>query len=945
MPLDDAEIQEVIRARGLKPAAENAAPPEQTRAVIVPSELTGRELPVSIPGRGTEQPAAPPTLLPTAPAVATPAPPPKINEPVPAPDTFEADLDKAQSVIGGIEAGGRYNIVHPATKGGDNALGKYGFLRSGLENDSLKYYGRAVSQDEFLKSPDIQDKMFRGRFGDLIQKYGVEGAARAWFAGEGGMNNLGASDGNATVAEYSAKFMREMGRGGTVPAEFKSAGATMSKEEIADLIGKRGLRTASEPTTQTNVSGVATDIGTSLLDQAKSLGEGYMQYEAGVLKGVAGVALAPIQTASEMTGNWFKPMEARVAELEDALDRQTGGRDTWADLAGRVVGTTASILVGARALGPIAGPLAARVTPQVAQNAWRMIGPLGRGFATSVPLAATTYYPHGAEGESRFGLEQAAPVRAIDAAMFGALGVIGGVVARGATWAAQNLSKTSAALRERTAALASEASDARYVEFAEKAQSAFNRVLQNTARGMTKNSEGPLQNAIEHYAQMENVARTKYGLRNVAGQQFEGFASGVGAVESGGRTGFQQALDEAVQRSPLAGVEQKAAAQTVERRVRDELGLTAEQGRFNEWRAAQQTYEEQLARMTSGPAGTSVRITPEQARAAGIVLPEPPAPFQPRPVTASQYLQARTSLNAAYRRTKDAALKTQLGQMLSGIDDVAASEAATYGLAPAAFTRLAKQADRFYEQNIAPLRYGLFGGKTSVELTGRPGVPLSGMTPAAFHDLVTSAINKNDLARVRDLAKALGPEARRDMAGLAAADAILLSEQGARTYVKNHQDVLIELLGKQEYQQLRGLATIAEHITSFKPYVAPKDAKTPAQSRKEFVADILQHGGSSIGGWMGFYQLGRAAIGAGDRAEHLKQAGLYFFGVPAVHLAFGIVSRIHQVPLVRPLVRRAATMEPGSKELDDYLFAIERRVRQYNAVGQRGAYESLDSRQ
>lgn len=955
--LDQAQIDELIRTRGLKPAPLQAQQPQAPEPglpdlpTISPSALTGRELPVDIPGRGATKPAE---RLPPAPM--PPAPAPKINEPAPAPNTFETDLDKAQNVIGDIEASGQYDIRHKPTKTGDQALGKYGFLRSGLENDSLKWYGRRVSEDEFLKSPDIQDKMFRGRFGDLVQKYGLEGAARAWFAGEGGMNNPGASDGNATVAEYSAKFMRAMGQ--AVPDAYKATGATMSRGEIADFIKARGLKAANEPDSTVRSAGSTTladmlsDTGSSVVESVRSAGQSYMQYEAGVLKGIAGTALAPFQTASEMTGDWFKPVEARVAELEDALDRQTGGHGTWADMAGRVVGSVASIVVGARALGPLAAPIAARVTPAIAQKAWQAIGPLARGGISSLPLAATTYYPRGAENETRFGLEHVLPVRAIDAAMFGTLGVIGGVVTRGATWAAENLSRTSAALRQRSAELASEASDARYVEFGQNAVQKFNEVLSNTARNMTRNSEEPLRNTIAHYAQMENIARSKYGLRNVAGQQFEGFASGVGAAEAGGRSGFKQALDDAVAQSPLAGVERKAAAQTVERRVRDELGLTAQEGKLAEGRAAQAQYETQVAQYQQAIGGHPLRGAfqqnpqlVEQLRAAGQLppAPVPPAPFVPEPVKAAQYLQARTSLNAAYRKTKDAALKTQLGQMLSAIDDVAVGEARTYGMEVAQFTRLAGQADRFYEQTIAPLRYGLFGGRTSVELAGRPGVPLSGMTPAAFHDLVTSTINKNDLTRVRDLAKVLGPEARRDMAGMAAADAILLSERGARKYVQDHSEVLRELLGKQEYEQLRGLATIAEHVQKFRPYKAPTDSKTSREERNEFVASLLQNTGQRVGGWLGFYQLGRGILGTKDRTEAFKEAGLYFFGVPAVHLAFGIVSNIHKVPIVRPLVRKAANMEPGSKELDDYLFAIERKVRQHSLPAQRGLSEAPDS--
>ncbi|NWG23711.1 MAG: hypothetical protein HXY30_04700 [Pseudorhodoplanes sp.] len=67
--------------------------------------------------------------------------------------------------IAGIESGGRYDALGPATKSG-----------------------------EYLRNPEAQEAVFRGQFGIYVQKYGPDGAARACFADEKGMNNLGAKD-------------------------------------------------------------------------------------------------------------------------------------------------------------------------------------------------------------------------------------------------------------------------------------------------------------------------------------------------------------------------------------------------------------------------------------------------------------------------------------------------------------------------------------------------------------------------------------------------------------------------------------------------------------------------------------------------------------------------------------------------------------------------------
>jgi len=265
-----------------------------------------------------------------------------------------------------------------------------------------------------------------------------------------------------------------------------------------------------------------------------------------------------------------------------------------------------------------------------------------------------------------------------------------------------------------------------------------------------------------------------------------------------------------------------------------------------------------------------------------------------------------------------------------------------YGLPVKDFMRQAAEANKFYEENVAPLRYGLFNGRTSAQLAGRPGVPLSGMSPTEFHALVMKPIRDNNLERVRDLVRVLGPQSRHDLAGMAAAEMTLLSKNAARKFVNEHQAVLTELLGRDEYQQLRGLATIAEHIEQFKPYTLPRErgSQAPATS---FVSRLLEGGDSNrIGKWMAFYQMGHAVLGLGNTAQHLKEAGLYFFGPSLAHLAYNVVTRLHEMPVLRPLVRQAATMEPGSPRLDNYLLQIERRIRGVSNATLRGGSEALD---
>jgi hypothetical protein len=114
------------------------------------------------------------------------------------------DYSKA---IAGIESGGRYDLVGPATASGDRAYGKYQVMGNNIPGWTQAALGRAMTPAEFLADTKAQEAVFNHRFGQYVSKYGPEGAAKAWFAGEGGMNNPNAKDlFGTTVSEYARRF-------------------------------------------------------------------------------------------------------------------------------------------------------------------------------------------------------------------------------------------------------------------------------------------------------------------------------------------------------------------------------------------------------------------------------------------------------------------------------------------------------------------------------------------------------------------------------------------------------------------------------------------------------------------------------------------------------------------------------------------------------------------
>jgi hypothetical protein len=161
--------------------------------------------------------------------------------PQPRPSFSTQDVSSYRPVIGEMESSNRYDKLGPVTKSGDQAYGRYGVMGSNIAPWSKDAMGYSVTKQEFLNNPAIQDRVFDHRFGNYVTKYGPEGAAKAWFAGERGMLNPNAKDVLGTsVAGYGDKFNRLSGgaRGALAHNDggpMGARGASGSGEEVAAL--------------------------------------------------------------------------------------------------------------------------------------------------------------------------------------------------------------------------------------------------------------------------------------------------------------------------------------------------------------------------------------------------------------------------------------------------------------------------------------------------------------------------------------------------------------------------------------------------------------------------------------------------------------------------------------------------------------------------------------
>lgn len=142
--------------------------------------------------------------------------------PIPGIQRQQPPMTGYRDAIASIESrgSGDYAAIGPSHPKLGRALGRYQIMEANIGPWSQEVLGRTVTPDEFMANPQLQDAIFDGKFGQYVQKFGPEGAAQAWFGGEGGVGQLGRRDSLGTsIAEYSNKFNNALGAsGGAVDA-------------------------------------------------------------------------------------------------------------------------------------------------------------------------------------------------------------------------------------------------------------------------------------------------------------------------------------------------------------------------------------------------------------------------------------------------------------------------------------------------------------------------------------------------------------------------------------------------------------------------------------------------------------------------------------------------------------------------------------------------------
>jgi hypothetical protein len=108
---------------------------------------------------------------------------------------------------------GDYSAVGPVTGKGNRAYGRYQVMDFNIGPWTEQYYGRRLTPEEFLASPQAQDAVFSGAFGSSVERYGnPQDAASVWFTGKPMSEGANRSDILGTTGSaYVDKFNKALG--------------------------------------------------------------------------------------------------------------------------------------------------------------------------------------------------------------------------------------------------------------------------------------------------------------------------------------------------------------------------------------------------------------------------------------------------------------------------------------------------------------------------------------------------------------------------------------------------------------------------------------------------------------------------------------------------------------------------------------------------------------
>lgn len=255
-----------------------------------------------------------------------------------------ASLDDFLNAMSSQESGGNYGAVNKHT----GALGRWQVMPNNVPAWAKRYLGIRLTAQQFLRSPQMQDRLVRAVLGSYVNKYGYRGAAAAWYSGRASLeNNYNPQKYGPSVGGYVDSVMGKMGTSG-----FSGAMTTVADEAI--MAASRAAK---------SVPGVKADpleVGQGLVPNAAAAD----RQESNAVKGIG-------MSIEDGTGQGQLGMKTSFGfDDTDPLGLKSSlggpGSSNTADLAGRAV---------VDAVGDVA-TTAGNAVAHVGQNGYHYFNPL-----------------------------------------------------------------------------------------------------------------------------------------------------------------------------------------------------------------------------------------------------------------------------------------------------------------------------------------------------------------------------------------------------------------------------------------------------------------------------------------------------------------------------------------------------------------------------------------
>jgi hypothetical protein len=229
------------------------------------------------------------------PAAAPSAMPPQMAQPQGGFPAVSGGVSPYAGAIASIESAHEknpYQALGPVVQSGDRAYGKYQVMGENIGPWTKEILGQQMTPEQFLASPEAQEKVFATKFGQYVQQTGnPQDAASMWFTGrpaaEGANRQARNPDGSPLGikgSEYVSKFTAALGPQGApsaAPAPAAAPAASVSPEQKR-LIGRLLSNPATRPMGMALIQrAITADVTPKLTDDMR-------EYQAAKAQGYPG---------------------------------------------------------------------------------------------------------------------------------------------------------------------------------------------------------------------------------------------------------------------------------------------------------------------------------------------------------------------------------------------------------------------------------------------------------------------------------------------------------------------------------------------------------------------------------------------------------------------------------------------------------------------------------